>query len=344
VRGNQPQIQSAWMLEAAYQAVAGESHHEAEIRKATKQLGGVNSSGEIQTSAVLVPEPKNRYDSNAIAVTLAGFTVGYLPKEDAARYIGTLGPLAEQGCLLSTAARLWSADFGDGFRASVSLLLGPPDMLLPFNSPPSIPMIELPEGNALQVTGEEHHLDVLTPIVSGKHQVAAYTTLHVFNEQKARSTRELIEVQINGRRVGQLTPTMSDHLLPAARRAAALGVQIVCRAKVQGNALKVDVTLYPTRAGDLPDAWLDQLEQLGRSLPASPAGTARATAGQDPAIDPSDHQPSLPNTPATETVTDPVDAAEATPPGPPAGWFPNPTGPGLRWWNGTSWTEHTFTE
>ena len=137
---------------------------------------------------------------------------------------------------------------------------------------------------------------------------------------------------------------MSDDLLPAARRAAALGVQIVCRAKVQGNALKVDVTLYPTRAGDLPDAWLHELEQLGRSLPASPDGTARVTAGHDAAIDPADHQPPSANAPTTETVTEPADAATATPPGPPAGWFPNPTGLGLRWWNGTSWTEHTFAE
>jgi Protein of unknown function (DUF2510) len=25
---------------------------------------------------------------------------------------------------------------------------------------------------------------------------------------------------------------------------------------------------------------------------------------------------------------------------PPPGWYPDPTGPGLRWWDGYRWTEH----
>lgn len=28
-------------------------------------------------------------------------------------------------------------------------------------------------------------------------------------------------------------------------------------------------------------------------------------------------------------------------PGPPPGWYPDPYGGGLRWWNGVHWTEHT---
>src|SRR5262249_44721657 len=129
-----------------------------------------------------------------------------------------------------------------------------------------------------QVAGEEQHMDVLVPIVSGQHQIAAFTTLHPIVEQKARSTRELIEVRLDGSRVGQLTPTMSDQLLPAVRRATALGVQLVSRARVQGNPLKVDVTLYPMRAGDLPDSWLAQLEQLGRSLDALRLATSTQAA------------------------------------------------------------------
>jgi hypothetical protein len=27
-------------------------------------------------------------------------------------------------------------------------------------------------------------------------------------------------------------------------------------------------------------------------------------------------------------------------PSPPTGWYQDPTGPGLRWWDGTRWTEH----
>jgi hypothetical protein len=27
-------------------------------------------------------------------------------------------------------------------------------------------------------------------------------------------------------------------------------------------------------------------------------------------------------------------------PSPPPGWYQDPSGPGLRWWDGTRWTEH----
>ena len=35
-------------------------------------------------------------------------------------------------------------------------------------------------------------------------------------------------------------------------------------------------------------------------------------------------------------------AAALQQPGPPAAaWYPNPTGPGQRYWDGSAWTEHT---
>ncbi len=33
-------------------------------------------------------------------------------------------------------------------------------------------------------------------------------------------------------------------------------------------------------------------------------------------------------------------AAAGWPPPPPAGWYPEPGGQALRWWDGTGWTEH----
>ena len=341
MRREKPQIRPAWTLEAAYQEVAGESFHIGEIRKAITALGGPQSSGEIEASATLVPEPKNPHDRNAVAVTLAGFTVGYLPREDASRYAPVLGALAEQGWLLSTAARLWWSDYGDSLNASVNLQLAPPNMLVPVNSPPDVPMLELPQGHALQVVGEDQHMDVLVPIVSGQHQVAAYVTLHPIVEQKTRTTRELIEVRLNGLRVGQLTPTMSEHLLPAVRRAAVLGVVLVSRAKVQGNSLKADVTLYPTRAGDLPDSWLEQLEQLGRNLDGAQKAPLDPAAHAGDASTPDPHHEVPVEAAAEGALTEPPPASPAPPPNPPAAWVPNPTGPGLRWWDGTRWTEYT---
>jgi hypothetical protein len=36
----------------------------------------------------------------------------------------------------------------------------------------------------------------------------------------------------------------------------------------------------------------------------------------------------------------PPPAGQATTAGPPPGWYPNPQGPGLRYWNGHQWTSH----
>jgi len=39
-----------------------------------------------------------------------------------------------------------------------------------------------------------------------------------------------------------------------------LGVTLFCRASLKGNRLKVEATIYPTRAADLPPAWIAELE------------------------------------------------------------------------------------
>lgn len=36
-------------------------------------------------------------------------------------------------------------------------------------------------------------------------------------------------------------------------------------------------------------------------------------------------------------------AADAPAEGPPAGWYENPNGPGVRWWDGARWSEHVET-
>jgi Protein of unknown function (DUF2510) len=147
-------------------------------------------------------------------------------------------------------------------------------------------------------------------------QAAALVTLHEVSDQKTRSVRQVVEVRIDGRRVGQLTPAMSDHLLAVVRHAAVGGVTLCCRANVRGNQLKAEVTIYPTKAADLPPAWIAELENR--------AGGRQQT------------EPESAHTAIEDVAPDPL-----PPVLPPANWYTNPTGPGLRWWDGTQWTEHT---
>lgn len=59
--------------------VKGESYHQPELRHIVGQLGR-------EVIAILVPEPENQYDRNAVGVWVGGHKVGHLAREDAPRY------------------------------------------------------------------------------------------------------------------------------------------------------------------------------------------------------------------------------------------------------------------
>lgn len=315
----QMRIVEAWTTGRTPQFnVVGESRYYPQLRKVAGRLGG-GPNGEAITTAVLRPEPENTYDHNAVQVTIDDLVVGYLPADEAVNYSPLLLHLAGQGDLISVPARVWWDAEGE-FMASVRLDLAPPGLLLPVNAPPAGNVMQLPPGNAIQVVGEDAHLDVLAPIVAGNGPAAALVTLHEISEQKTRTVKQIVEVRIDGRRVGQLTPAMGEHLLAVIRLATTAGVTLYCRAGIRGNQIKAEVAIYPTKAADLPSAWIAELE--ARSLARQDTADQLATA-------------------ASATVDDVRSASTALPP---ANWYPNPSGPGLRWWDGARWTDHTHVQ
>lgn len=74
--------------------VVGESHYQPELWAACR--GTIGDRIRHSVVAVLVPEPQNAYDANAIAVQIDGTTVGYLPRDTAAMYRPGLLKLMEQ--------------------------------------------------------------------------------------------------------------------------------------------------------------------------------------------------------------------------------------------------------
>ncbi|WP_156400342.1 HIRAN domain-containing protein [Caulobacter sp. Root655] len=62
----------------------GESNYQEAL---SRVCGGHNRHGhELTTTGVLMPEPTNPYDPNAIMVTIGGERVGYLARDEAKRY------------------------------------------------------------------------------------------------------------------------------------------------------------------------------------------------------------------------------------------------------------------
>lgn len=76
------------------------------------------AGGEHQCDAVLVREPDNQYDANAVAVFVDGHKVGYIPRADAEDMAASLDGFASRGqrvCL--------SAEIGWGDPAIIGVRL-----------------------------------------------------------------------------------------------------------------------------------------------------------------------------------------------------------------------------
>jgi collagen type III alpha len=140
-------------------------------------------------------------------------------------------------------------------------------------------------------------------------------TLHELVEQTARASRTLVEVHLDGARVGQLSPRMSGELLPAIHHLTEQGLTAAARAVVKGNRIKAEVVLYVCRAHELPESWLGERAALPEprehaSIPPQPSAV-RFTV-----------PPEWPSPPAGWV--------------PPPGWRPDPSWPsapeGWQWW------------
>ena len=76
-----------------------------------------------EVTCVLVPEPWNEFDSNAVAVMIDGHQIGHLPAGLAGFYQPPLLLLARQQVLVSGLARIWAKREGRAVRARATLLI-----------------------------------------------------------------------------------------------------------------------------------------------------------------------------------------------------------------------------
>ena len=120
---------------------------------------------------------------------------------------------------------IWAADYEEWdaerdvtvtrFGAGIHLALDAPHLLLPVNAPPAEPHVLLPLGSTIQVHDTATHLDRLATISAADGERWVYATLHKVTEQLPRSRRDVLEVRVDGARVGKETPKMSRDVLPA---------------------------------------------------------------------------------------------------------------------------------
>lgn len=221
-------------------------------------------------TVTFVPEPSNPHDKNAVKVVIKGHHVGYLEKEVAAVVYPIFREIVDAGYAPVAGARVWAVARRDydsprklRHHANVRVALTHTHLILPINDPPPEDYSVLPSGGSLQVTGEEHHQDVLSNYVTSNGDALVVGTLVPMRTARANA-KDLVEIRIDGERIGQLTPGSSQHFLPAIWHLDAQGMTTAAWLRVKGSAIAAQVTIHATRAHELPTNWFEAAHTIPR--------------------------------------------------------------------------------
>lgn len=204
--------------------------------------------GEVSDQALdveLVPEPDHPTGSPAVSVRAAGRVIGYLPDS----YRGTLDRVAASRAVATTTGRLRVERTEEGLRATLRVALVASELLVPLNEPPQERYSILPWGRGLQVLREDEHFARLAGVVPPNGRGLLLVTLH--------SVGEVVEVRLDGERVGELSAAMSAQFEPTLRPLSSLGLTAVAYCALTGSPLKAELTLQAAKAAELPAEWVD---------------------------------------------------------------------------------------
>lgn len=160
--------------------VVGESHYQDELDRI---CGGRCEDGHHrEVVAVLMAEPSNPYDHNAVAVYVESVKIGHLSRDDALAYKTIVADLARRNMLGACRAVIaggWDRGGGDIGHYGVKLDLAAPDHAHPDSPPPppgypshgsprSTPSPRRPAGGGVH-TGASQRSQTSAGLVEGRH-------------------------------------------------------------------------------------------------------------------------------------------------------------------------------
>ncbi|MGI9016891.1 MAG: HIRAN domain-containing protein [Euzebya sp.] len=198
----------------------GESHYQDAL---SQICHGEERRGDVALhQSILIPEPDNLHDANAVRVAVDGLTVGYLAREDAGAYQPLLLQLRTSGHLGWCPAAI----VGGGERwYGVFLRLAEPDAVWPANSPGRLRILEADRNVA--VTKRKAHNGVLEGLLSGHESVLVYATLEPSTIASGKYVGQpCLEVQVDGRRIGEFSSAMTSRYASHVNRGCGCEVVI----------------------------------------------------------------------------------------------------------------------
>ncbi|ALC05961.1 hypothetical protein CDES_07780 [Corynebacterium deserti GIMN1.010] len=210
----------------------------------------------VYFDAELVPERDNPESPFSISLRWNGLTLGYMSTRDSVDLFPEISRVASSGFTPTTPARLWGSPAQDRFRLEFSKPKA--GSAVPLNAPPSEPFVLMPNGAALQVQGEEKHLDFLIPYVPPSGSGRVLLTL-----VKPEGS-EAYEVLLDNHVVGSLTAATSKKLAEPFDLFTERGLVIGVRGKIAGNDLDCQLTVNVARANEFTQ---EDLQTAPTSMP-----------------------------------------------------------------------------
>lgn len=247
--------------------LVGENFREEAIARAIGGRPPRDQEVEWHGVAELVPEPDNPHGGGeAISARVDGTVVAYFDQAQAREYFPVLGRMVASGVVPVAPIRIWAvtrysqARRRDELKSAVRLDIRAADEILPANQAPSASHALIPRGRAVQVTGEADHLDAIAPHIAASGMLVA--TLHPLQVTKGKTTTTVLEVRLDDRRVGQLTPATSASLLPLVQEAERKGLVAAAWASVKGSKFAAEVSLHVSKAEEVTDHWPSSSDAL----------------------------------------------------------------------------------
>ncbi|MFR9774288.1 TerD family protein [Nocardia sp. SC052] len=209
----------------------------------------------------LIPEPDSLQGPWAVSVRTGGRTIGYLDADTARNWAVVLRRIIASGFLPATSSKIWVREYDDwegGLELHANVLIGleDPALAIPVNDPPNSAYTLLPRSGIVQVTKEHEHFDALLKFVPEGGIGLLVVTLHENTAESSRA-KPHVEVRIDGERIGQLTPQMSQRFLPMIRHLESRGLVTACWGEITGSAVAAKVRIDAIKANEASPDVLD---------------------------------------------------------------------------------------
>lgn len=284
--------------------ISGEYYYQDAILPLLPRLPGNGDPVEAELVVDLVPEKDNPHDRRAVSIRSGDKVLGYLPKEMAAEYALPVQRIVASGATAranaSVYAYLNSWKKTPEIQARVSL--PEPELMTPLNNRYPMDTSILPFGRSYQVTKEENHFDLLFDYVPKSGTGMVILTMHRKESMlKNGTTKEVVEVRLDGERAGELTSATSQHYLPLIQHASDMDRTLGIWSKLTGSGVAAELTIHGVKSSEVSDDWLNEMPVVPRLIPEAhsydlpPAYTGQSTpskkSGQRARVSPSSRQP-----------------------------------------------------